>query len=168
MLLGCTLRGVRRLFSAGCADVSLEQGALLIRPPCMQVRNFQAIIGRETKEQCRAAWGGLPDVLLACIGGGSNAIGLFHDFVVRHMCTVHNRYIQSFPSIMAVECGALYIYSRAGLCVAPTTAFIEAGTTLVSELEPGRLSNAEGCWFEPGTAQRVSGLVTPLSAGRTE
>ena len=49
----------------------------------MQVRDFQAIIGRETKEQCRAAWGGLPDVLLACVGGGSNAIGLFHDFVVR-------------------------------------------------------------------------------------
>jgi tryptophan synthase beta subunit len=48
----------------------------------MQVRDFQAIIGRETKEQCREAWGGLPDVLLACVGGGSNAIGLFHDFVV--------------------------------------------------------------------------------------
>jgi tryptophan synthase beta subunit len=54
----------------------------------VQVRDFQAIIGRETKEQCRAAWGGLPDVLLACVGGGSNAIGLFHDFVVRS-CSTH-------------------------------------------------------------------------------
>ena len=55
----------------------------------MQVRDFQAIIGRETKEQCRAAWGGLPDVLLACVGGGSNAIGLFHDFVVSVCAQVH-------------------------------------------------------------------------------
>lgn len=47
-----------------------------------QVRDFQAIIGRETKVQCREAFGGLPDVLLACVGGGSNAIGMFHDFVV--------------------------------------------------------------------------------------
>lgn len=58
-----------------------------IRIPSSQVRDFQAIIGRETKEQCRAAWGGLPDVLLACVGGGSNAIGLFHDFVVRIHCS---------------------------------------------------------------------------------
>lgn len=53
------------------------------------MRDFQAIIGRETKEQCRAAWGGLPDVLLACVGGGSNAIGLFHDFVVRTRAYIH-------------------------------------------------------------------------------
>ena len=41
------------------------------------------MIGRETKAQCQEAFGGKPDVLLACVGGGSNAIGLFHDFVVR-------------------------------------------------------------------------------------
>jgi tryptophan synthase beta chain len=45
------------------------------------VRDFQAIIGRETREQCLAKWGGLPDILLACVGGGSNAVGLFHDFL---------------------------------------------------------------------------------------
>jgi tryptophan synthase beta chain len=45
------------------------------------VRDFQAIIGRETREQCLAQWGGLPDILLACVGGGSNAVGLFHDFL---------------------------------------------------------------------------------------
>ena len=44
-----------------------------------QVRNFQAVIGRETRRQCQAAFGGKPDVLLACVGGGSNAIGLFHE-----------------------------------------------------------------------------------------
>ena len=44
------------------------------------VRDFQAVIGRETKQQCLERFGRLPDVLLACVGGGSNALGLFHLF----------------------------------------------------------------------------------------
>jgi len=45
------------------------------------VRDFQAVIGREARAQCRAQTGRLPDVLVACVGGGSNAIGLFHPFL---------------------------------------------------------------------------------------
>ncbi|MEQ8355667.1 MAG: tryptophan synthase subunit beta [Kiloniellaceae bacterium] len=45
------------------------------------VRDFQSIIGRETREQIMEAEGRLPDALVACIGGGSNAIGLFHPFL---------------------------------------------------------------------------------------
>jgi tryptophan synthase beta chain len=45
------------------------------------VRDFQAVIGRETREQIMAAEGRLPDLLVACIGGGSNAMGLFHPFL---------------------------------------------------------------------------------------
>jgi len=45
------------------------------------VRDFQAVIGRETREQMLAQEGRLPDSLVACVGGGSNAIGLFHDFL---------------------------------------------------------------------------------------
>ncbi len=45
------------------------------------VRDFQCIIGEETKEQMFEAEGKLPDTLVACIGGGSNAIGLFHPFL---------------------------------------------------------------------------------------
>ena len=45
------------------------------------VRDFQSIIGKETREQMMAAEGRLPDVLVACIGGGSNAMGLFHPFL---------------------------------------------------------------------------------------
>jgi len=45
------------------------------------VRDFQSIIGREAKEQCLAQTGKLPEALVACIGGGSNAIGLFHPFL---------------------------------------------------------------------------------------
>lgn len=47
----------------------------------MQVRDFQSVIGKETRAQCLEQFGGKPDVLLACVGGGSNAIGLFSEFV---------------------------------------------------------------------------------------
>ncbi len=50
-------------------------------PYPMMVRDFHAVIGQETRSQCQEKWGGLPDILLACVGGGSNAIGLFHEFV---------------------------------------------------------------------------------------
>ncbi|PLX63676.1 tryptophan synthase subunit beta [Sedimenticola selenatireducens] len=45
------------------------------------VRDFQAVIGREAKEQMQQQTGGLPDALVACVGGGSNAIGLFYPFL---------------------------------------------------------------------------------------
>lgn len=45
------------------------------------VRDFQAVIGREAKEQMMLETGKLPDALVACVGGGSNAIGLFHPFL---------------------------------------------------------------------------------------
>ena len=45
------------------------------------VRDFQSVIGRETREQIMTAEGRLPDTLVACVGGGSNAIGLFHPFL---------------------------------------------------------------------------------------
>lgn len=45
------------------------------------VRDFQCVIGREARAQCLAQAGRLPDALVACVGGGSNAIGLFHPFL---------------------------------------------------------------------------------------
>ena len=45
------------------------------------VRDFQSVIGRETREQVLAAEGRLPDAVVACVGGGSNAIGIFHPFL---------------------------------------------------------------------------------------
>lgn len=45
------------------------------------VRDFQSIIGREARSQCLEQTGRLPDALVACVGGGSNAIGLFHPFI---------------------------------------------------------------------------------------
>jgi tryptophan synthase beta chain len=46
-----------------------------------QVRDFQSVIGKETRKQCMEKWGGKPDILMACVGGGSNAMGLFDEFV---------------------------------------------------------------------------------------
>jgi len=50
-------------------------------PYPMLVRDFQSIIGREARRQCLEQAGRLPDALVACVGGGSNAIGLFHPFL---------------------------------------------------------------------------------------
>lgn len=50
-------------------------------PYPMMVRDFHGVIGEETRAQSLEKWGGKPDVLLACVGGGSNAMGLFHEFV---------------------------------------------------------------------------------------
>ncbi len=47
----------------------------------VMVRDFQAIIGEETKTQCREQVGRLPDVVVACVGGGSNSAGMFYPFV---------------------------------------------------------------------------------------
>ena len=53
------------------------------------VRDFQSIIGNETREQMLAAEDKLPDTLVACIGGGSNSIGLFHPFLDEPSIAMH-------------------------------------------------------------------------------
>jgi tryptophan synthase beta chain len=50
-------------------------------PYPMMVRDFHGVIGKETRAQAMEKWGGLPDILIACVGGGSNAMGLFYEFV---------------------------------------------------------------------------------------
>ncbi|GAB4820171.1 hypothetical protein N2152v2_007217 [Parachlorella kessleri] len=50
-------------------------------PYPMMVRDFQSVIGSEVRWQAEEKWGGKPDIIVACIGGGSNAIGIFHEFV---------------------------------------------------------------------------------------
>jgi tryptophan synthase beta chain len=50
-------------------------------PYPMMVRDFQSVIGREAKKQCREKEGRLPSALVACVGGGSNAMGLFYAFI---------------------------------------------------------------------------------------
>jgi tryptophan synthase beta chain len=50
-------------------------------PYPLMVRDFNAVVGREARRQVMEQYGKLPDVLLACVGGGSNAMGLFHPFI---------------------------------------------------------------------------------------
>ncbi len=50
-------------------------------PYPQMVRDFQSVIGREAKQQCLTQIGSLPDAIIACVGGGSNAIGIFYDFL---------------------------------------------------------------------------------------
>lgn len=50
-------------------------------PYPMLVRDLQAVIGKETRAQAMEKWGGLPDIVIACVGGGSNAMGIFHEFL---------------------------------------------------------------------------------------
>ena len=63
------------------------------------MRDFQAVIGREVRHQCLEKMGGDPDILLACVGGGSNAIGLFHEFVDdAHVRLIGAHATTSYPS----------------------------------------------------------------------
>ncbi len=58
-------------------------------PYPMMVRDFQAVIGREARQQMLTLTGQLPDALVACVGGGSNAIGLFHPFLADERVTLY-------------------------------------------------------------------------------
>ncbi|KAL0398738.1 UNVERIFIED_CONTAM: Tryptophan synthase beta chain 2, chloroplastic [Sesamum radiatum] len=63
-------------------DNSYLAGTAVGPHPCpSMVREFQSVIGKETRKQATEKWGGKPDVLVACVGSGSNALGMFHEFV---------------------------------------------------------------------------------------
>ncbi len=60
-----------------------------MHPYPMMVRDFQTVIGNETKAQMLAREGRLPDLVMACVGGGSNAIGMFHPFLDEPSVEIH-------------------------------------------------------------------------------
>jgi len=60
-----------------------------MHPYPMMVRDFQTVIGNETKAQMQAQEGRLPDLVMACVGGGSNAIGMFHPFLDEPSVEIH-------------------------------------------------------------------------------
>ena len=79
------------------------------------VRDFQAVISREARAQCLEATGKLPDAVLACVGGGSNAIGSFYHFIddegVRLIgCEAAGRGIDTFETAATVNTGSLGIF----------------------------------------------------------
>ncbi|GJX47984.1 tryptophan synthase beta chain 1-like protein [Tanacetum coccineum] len=62
-------------------DYYLSGTAVGPHPIPTMVREFNSVIGKETRKQAMEKWGGMPDVLVACVGSGCNALGLFHEFV---------------------------------------------------------------------------------------
>ena len=79
------------------------------------VRDFQAVISREIKSQMLEAEGRLPDVVLACVGGGSNAIGTFYDFInddsVRLIgCEAAGRGVDTYETAATIATGKLGIF----------------------------------------------------------
>ncbi len=79
------------------------------------VRDFQAVISREIKQQLAEAEGRLPDAVLACVGGGSNAIGAFYHFIdepsVRLVgCEAAGRGVDGFETAATVTTGKLGIF----------------------------------------------------------
>jgi len=71
-----------REWTARIEDTHYVIGSVMGPHPFPQmVRDFQSIIGKEVKEQILAAEGKLPDAVIACVGGGSNAMGIFYDFI---------------------------------------------------------------------------------------
>ena len=79
------------------------------------VRDFQAIIGREIKQQHLQVEGRLPDAVVACVGGGSNAAGTFYDFiddedVALYGCEAAGRGIDTFETAATISTGSLGIF----------------------------------------------------------
>lgn len=71
-----------RDWMASVADTHYILGSVVGPHPFPQiVRDFQSVIGRETIEQSQQRWGRLPNLVVACVGGGSNAAGMFYPFV---------------------------------------------------------------------------------------
>lgn len=81
----------------------------------MIVRDFQAVISKEIKEQCLEKKGKLPDAVIACVGGGSNAMGAFYNFIedekVRLIgCEAAGRGIETFETAATINTGKLGIF----------------------------------------------------------
>nr|AYM45644.1 tryptophan synthase [Strobilanthes cusia] len=91
--LGAEVKSVKGMFKDATSEAirnwvcDLDRGYLLAgaavgpHPLPSMVREFQAVIGKETRRQAMEKWGGKPDAVVACVGSGSNALGIFHEFV---------------------------------------------------------------------------------------
>jgi tryptophan synthase beta chain len=101
-------------------------------PYPMLVRDFQCVIGRESREQALAQTGKLPDALVACVGGGSNAIGLFHPFLADESVAMYG-----------VEAGGLGVESgqHAAPLSAGTPGVLHGNRTYLMQDEDGQITH---------------------------
>ncbi len=101
-------------------------------PYPMMVRDFQSVIGVETREQIELAEGRLPDALVACIGGGSNAMGLFHPFLDENV------------RIIGVEAGGLGVNTdkHAASLTGGNPGVLHGNRTYLLQNEDGQITDA--------------------------
>ena len=105
-----------REWAARCEDTHYVLGSVMGPHPFPTiVRDFQAVISREAKEQILEKEGKLPDAVLACVGGGSNAIGMFYDFIgdesVRLIgCEAAGRGIETKEHAATIAKGSLGVF----------------------------------------------------------
>ena len=101
-------------------------------PYPMMVRDFQSVIGVETREQIELAEGRLPDALVACIGGGSNAMGLFHPFLDEKV------------RIIGVEAGGLGVNTdkHAASLTGGNPGVLHGNRTYLMQNEDGQITDA--------------------------
>ncbi|HEY7624582.1 MAG TPA: pyridoxal-phosphate dependent enzyme, partial [Candidatus Limnocylindria bacterium] len=94
------------------------------------VREFQSVIGREARDQCLAALGELPGVVVACVGGGSNAIGIFSSFID-----------DESVELVGVEAGGEGIASgrHAASIVGGSVGVLHGSRTLVLQTDDGQI-----------------------------
>jgi tryptophan synthase beta chain len=123
------------------------------------VRDFQAIIGKETKQQIMAAEGRLPDTIIAAIGGGSNAMGLFYPFLD-----------DTEVGIIGVEAGGKGVNAKMEHCASLTggrPGVLHGNRTYLLQDEDGQI--LEGTRSRPGSTIPASGRSMrgcTISAGR--
>jgi len=97
------------------------------------VRDFQRVIGRETRRQILDAEGRLPDMVLACVGGGSNAMGIFYDFIPDNAVNL--------IGVEAAGCG-LQTGRHAASIVAGQVGILHGAKSFVLQDEEGQILNA--------------------------
>lgn len=101
-------------------------------PYPMLVRDFQKVIGEEAKAQCQEQFGALPDAVVACVGGGSNAIGLFYPF-----------YDDAGVRIIGVEAGGRGLHTdehAAPLSVGAPIGVLHGNRTRIMSNEDGQIA----------------------------
>ncbi len=151
------------------------------------VRDFQSVIGLETREQIMAKEGRLPDGLVACVGAGSNAIGMFHEFVGDERCGWWGWRPRDWASTPA-STGPLWPGARGASCTAPSRTCCKTSTVRSKRPTPSprawtirrwapstRTSRTWGGWSTPApptrrlstafqTLSRLEGIIPALES----
>lgn len=99
----------------------------------MMVRNFQSVIGKEAKKQILKKEGRLPDCLIACVGGGSNSMGLFHPF--------YNEKTVKFIGVEAAGCG-INTHKHAATLIAGTPGILHGSKSYLLQDKDGQVKIA--------------------------